>query len=206
MASLATDPARVRLVVGLGNPGATYADTRHNVGFQCVDALADQLRAEWLDARSATECLLALAANGDSDLLLAKPVTYMNHSGRAVKRLLAVARIAPAQVLVVYDDMDLPLGTLRIRERGSAGTHNGMRSIVADLGTEQFPRLRIGIGQAAARGARDYVLSPFTSAEQGMVAAAVARAVEAALVWATTGPGAAMNRFNVTVDVNSLVP
>lgn len=183
-------------MVGLGNPGRTYAATRHNAGFQCVDLLARQLGAEWHEVRGPTPSAVALVHVGDRAMLLAKPLTYMNASGRAVRALLAATRLELAALLVVYDDMDLPLGSLRLRERGSAGTHNGMRSLVAELGTEQFARLRIGIGQATLTPARDHVLASFTPAEQERAEAAIARAAEAVSTWATAGAAAAMNRFN----------
>ncbi len=192
----AEDPARVRLVVGLGNPGRAYASHRHNAGFQCVDVLGRQLGAEWHELRGPAASAVALVHVGDRAMLLAKPLTYMNASGRAVRDLLAATGLEPAALLVVYDDMDLPLGSLRLRERGSAGSHNGMRSLVAELGTEQFARLRIGIGQATLAPARDHVLASFTPAERERAEAAIARAAEAVSTWATAGAAAAMNQFN----------
>jgi PTH1 family peptidyl-tRNA hydrolase len=186
----------IRLVVGLGNPGTSYAESRHNLGFRCVDELARAAAASWEDAGGHAESLVTLAPLGTARLVLAKPRTYMNASGRAVRDLLEVIEVDLSQVLVLYDDMDLPLGSLRLRERGSPGTHNGMRSVVSELGTDQVPRLRIGIGQAGAADARDYVLSEFTADESRLADAAVAEAVEAVSVWATAGATAAMNRFN----------
>jgi PTH1 family peptidyl-tRNA hydrolase len=189
---------RLRLVVGLGNPGPNYAATRHNVGFRVVDALAQRCGAGWSvlgDAQSQ----VAIAQTADLSLVLAKPQTFMNRSGSAVQRLLERLELARDQCLVVYDEMDLPLGGLRLRARGSAGTHNGMRSVVAALGTEDVPRLRIGISQAgAAGGAIDHVLGEFAPDEQGQVDEAIDRAAEAVLAWAQHGAAAAMNRFNKT--------
>ncbi len=192
----AEPPARRRLVVGLGNPGQAYAETRHNVGFRCADVVATRLGGVWLDQRQQLHSLVAAGRVGDTPIVVAKPQTYVNRSGLAVSALLDRLDLTPAQVLVIYDDMDLPLGTLRLRERGSPGTHNGMRNIVAQLATEDFPRLRIGIGQAGGRDAREYVLSAFDEMQRLLAAASVARAADAALAWATQGPVAAMNAFN----------
>ena len=179
-----------RLIVGLGNPGPEYADTRHNVGFQCVDALAERLGARW------SECNDALVAVADPRLVLAKPQTFMNRSGPAVAALLEQLEIAPTEALIVYDDMDLPFATLRLRARGSAGTHNGMRSVLNELGTQDIARLRIGISQAGRGNAIDHVLSAFTPEEQPIIDEAVERAAEAALAWSNEGAEAAMNRYN----------
>jgi PTH1 family peptidyl-tRNA hydrolase len=189
----------LRLVVGLGNPGESYADTRHNLGFRCVDELARAAGANWEDAGDRAESLVTVAPLDTRHLVLAKPRTYMNASGEAVRDLLDELEIELAQVLVVYDDMDLPLGTLRVREQGSPGTHNGMRSVVAELDTDQVPRLRIGIGQAAGADARDHVLSEFSADESRLADAALVEAEEAVRVWATVGAAAAMNRFNSRV-------
>jgi peptidyl-tRNA hydrolase, PTH1 family len=179
-----------RLIVGLGNPGPEYADTRHNVGFQSVEALAERLGAHW------SRCHDALVAVADARLVLAKPQTFMNRSGPAVARLLEELAIRPAQALIVYDDMDLPFATLRLRARGSAGTHNGMRSVVSALATQDIARLRIGISQAGPGNAIDHVLSAFTPEEQPVIDAAVERAADAALAWANEGAEVAMNRYN----------
>jgi PTH1 family peptidyl-tRNA hydrolase len=192
----AEDPERVRLIVGLGNPGPSYADTRHNVGFRCVESLAERLEATWVDDRARTASRVARAIARGAPIVLAEPQTFMNVSGAAVEKLLKTLHLSPARLLVVYDDMDLPLGSTRLRERGSAGTHNGMRSVVATLGTEQFTRLRIGVGQARDRDAREHVLSSFAPEERELADAAVERAAEAALTWATDGAATAMNRYN----------
>ncbi len=188
---------RLRLVVGLGNPGAAYAETRHSVGFQAVDLLARRLGAEWRDDRERTSSLLAVARTPRAvPLVLAKPWTFMNASGQALVALADTLSLSTEQILVVYDDMDLPLGSLRLRVRGSAGTHNGMRSVVAMLGTEDVPRLRLGISQAGSRDARDHVLSPFDEDERAAVEDLLDRAARAALLWAEEGATAAMNQFN----------
>jgi len=189
--------ARRRLVVGLGNPGTTYADTRHNLGFRCVDLLAQEMGASWEDARPRADAFVAVGRlENEVVLLLAKPRTFMNLSGQAVRDLVSATALALDQVLVVYDDMDLPLGALRLRERGSPGTHNGMRSVVGELDSVAVPRLRIGIGQAGATDARDYVLGGFSPAEAATADATIAEAAAACRVWATRGAAAAMNAYN----------
>ncbi|HYU18159.1 MAG TPA: aminoacyl-tRNA hydrolase [Chloroflexota bacterium] len=184
-----------RLIVGLGNPGQDYADHRHNLGFWCLDRLAEkhQLRFNMRRARS----LVARGEIGGRDVVLAKPQTYMNVSGQAVKELLFAWGIAPASLLVIYDDVDLPSGVLRMRERGGPGTHNGMRSIVESIGTSDFPRLRIGVGGPPPRSdMADYVLSPPSPDELATLRDAVERAVEAVEAALREGPAVAMNRFN----------
>jgi len=184
-------------VVGLGNPGPEFADTRHNVGFRCVDELARRCGAAWRDKTTTLGSLIAVAhPTPELTLVLAKPHTFMNRSGRAVKDLRDLRQLPTSQCLVVYDDMDLPLGALRMRERGSPGTHNGMRSVVAALGTDEIPRLRIGISQAGSAGATDHVLSEFTPEERGVVDELIARAADAVLAWAIEGAAVAMNRYN----------
>jgi PTH1 family peptidyl-tRNA hydrolase len=193
------DPQRTRLIVGLGNPGPEYADTRHNLGFRCVEALAQRYGAAWHNRRSDLESLVARVGPEDHvTVVLARPQTFMNRSGTAVRALLEHLGIEPAQCLVVYDDMDLPFGALRVRERGSPGTHNGIRSVVATLGTDAVPRLRIGISQASPGAATSHVLSEFAPEERQMVEDLVTRAAEAALAWAINGAAVAMNRYNKT--------
>jgi PTH1 family peptidyl-tRNA hydrolase len=191
------DPARTKLIVGLGNPGPEYAATRHNLGFLCVEELAERCGAHWQDDTGRTHSLLALGNAGDLSVVLAKPQTYMNRSGGAVKALVDQLALDFDKLLVIYDDMDLPFGALRMRERGSPGTHNGMRSVVAELNSENVPRLRIGISQAAPGTARDHVLSEFSAEEEEAVDALVERAADAAFTWATESASAAMNRYNV---------
>ena len=186
----AVPPAEAKLIVGLGNPGPEYARTRHNVGFQCLDLLAERLGARWFRR---ADCLVAVA---DQRLVLAKPQTFMNRSGPAVADLLERLAVPATQALVIYDDMDLPFATLRLRARGSAGTHNGMRSVVSALGTQDIARLRIGISQAGPGSAIDHVLSAFTPDEQPVIDEAVERAADAALAWSNEGAEVAMNRYN----------
>ena len=181
------------LVAGLGNPGQEYERTRHNAGFMALDALAARLRTpDWKARKDRFE---AAADLGGKPLLLVKPLTYMNLSGPAVKEALNYG--APSTCLIVCDDMALPLGTLRLRAGGSSGGHHGLDSLIAALGTPDFPRLRIGIG-APPQGVpgADFVLSRFTAGEAKAIDDAVLRAAEAAETWALKGLDAAMTTFN----------
>lgn len=184
------------LVVGLGNPGPQYADTRHNIGFQVVDALAQRLNAT-LRARPALNARAGHAPHGDAVLALAQPLTYMNRSGGAVAALLDHFDVPAARLLVVVDDIHLDTGQLRLRPGGSSGGHNGLSDIAEALATKQFPRLRIGVGSDYAPGEQaDYVLSPFSAQQQPAIEDARIRACNAALRMATESIDAAMNRYN----------
>ena len=185
-----------RLLIGLGNPGAAYEDTRHNVGFAVAEALAEQARAPFKhDGRA--DALVAEGRLRGRPVILAKPLTYMNRSGITVKHLLRRFGLEPTELLIIVDDINLKLGKLRLRERGSAGGHNGVQDIIDRLGTDAFPRLRLGVGSDFDRGGQvDYVLSPFTDAEQEAMEAAVVRARDAAVTFVTDGIVTAMNRFN----------
>jgi len=183
-----------KLVVGLGNPGSKYDGTRHNIGFEVVDRLA----------RGGSGAAFARKFDGQvaeaeidyRRVLLLKPETFMNLSGRSVAQALRFYKLEPADLLVVCDDLSLPLGKLRLRPGGSDGGQKGLRDITAHLGTEQFSRLRIGIGQRGEADASDYVLSRFRSAERPIIDDALILATQAVAVWATQGIEAAMNRFN----------
>lgn len=179
----------LRLVVGLGNPGRDYAGTRHNAGFMVLDRLAPggAFRTE-----KAWKCELAR----EGELLLCKPLTYMNLSGEAVRAVSDFYRIAPAEILVISDDMALPLGKLRLRPGGSAGGHNGLRSIAEHLGTLEVPRLRIGIGAADPGASVGHVLGKFAPEERSAFDEALARAAEAVQAVRKKGLAAAMNAFN----------
>ncbi len=185
----------IAAVVGLGNPGTEYAATRHNIGFRVVDELARRWRVRLWWPRHHSK---VARRRGASPVWLVKPATYMNRSGEAVAALIAAERLTPAEILVVVDDVDLPLGTLRLRPQGGAGTHNGLRSIVERVG-EGFPRLRLGVrGQEPWGDLAEYVLAPFAAEEEAQVAAMVARAadcVEAALF---SGIARAASRFNAS--------
>lgn len=179
-----------RLIVGLGNPGREYRETRHNVGFMILDQLAARERIEFRTEKS-WQADVARAGN----LVLCKPLTYMNLSGQSVRPLSQFYKIEPAQVLVVLDDMALPLGKLRLRADGSAGGHNGLKSIIEHFGTQAVPRLRVGIG-SAGQGAVDHVLGRFTLEEKAPLEQSLERALEAIDCARTHGLEAAMNAYN----------
>lgn len=184
------------LIVGLGNAGAEYKNHRHNVGFMIVDALA---RAHGLSfsRRKAMRAHVAEGQIGDTPVVLAKPQTFMNLSGRAVGRLSRAHDIPPALVMVVYDDLDLPLGRLRLRPQGGSGGHKGMRSIIDTLGTQAFPRLRVGIDRPPGRmDPADYVLRPFNADQKALLPSIVGTSVAALECWLATDITAAMDRFN----------
>lgn len=181
----------LRLVVGLGNPGPAYERTRHNVGFQLAQRLAKDAGSSWKEFRG-----LGLAARAE-DLWLAKPTTYMNESGRFIRAFADFHKILPGEMLVVYDEIALPLGRLRLRLKGSSGGQNGMRSILEHFGTQEVPRLRIGIGPQPERvDATDFVLGRFSKAEESALGLVLDRAADAVRVAAGDGLEAAMNRFN----------
>src|SRR4051812_14817313 len=183
------------LIVGLGNPGLEYSATRHNMGFLCLDRLATKHRLRFTGKRAKSS--LARGAIGGHDVALAKPQTYMNLSGESVRELLRLYAMPTRSLLVVYDDVDLPLGTVRLRERGGPGTHNGMRSIVDEIGSDDFPRLRIGVGMPTdGQNLADYVLGLPTPDERTVLDEALDRCVEAIETVARRGIGAAMNKFN----------
>jgi PTH1 family peptidyl-tRNA hydrolase len=187
----------VKLVVGLGNPGPRYRDTRHNVGFWVIDEVASRwhLRDAW---RERDEALYVKQAGGS---VLAKPLTYMNLSGFAVSKLRQFFQVEPADILVIVDEVALPLGRLRARAHGSAGGHNGLKSVVEQLGTTEFPRLRIGVGRGdGRRDLADYVTSTFEPDERETIQAATLRAADAAEMFISEGIGRVMNTFNAAND------
>jgi PTH1 family peptidyl-tRNA hydrolase len=183
----------VKLIVGLGNPGREYQDTRHNVGFMVVDEVAKRQELSWR-----SEGQIAFAKRfGSPEFLLAKPKTFMNLSGFAVAEFANYRHIDRGDLLIVVDDVDLPLGRMRARARGSAGTHNGLKSVVAQLGTTEFARLRVGVGRGdRQRDLADYVLAKFEAAEQAALNDIVTRAAKAAEMFAAEGIETVMNRYN----------
>ncbi|MGD8399045.1 MAG: aminoacyl-tRNA hydrolase [Anaerolineae bacterium] len=184
------------MVVGLGNPGSDYARHRHNVGFRVVDVLA---RAHGLafSRRKKARAYVAEGRIGACPVVLAKPQTYMNRSGRAVGRLMRDFGLSPERLLVVYDDLDLPLGRLRLRAEGGSGGHKGMRSIQEVIGTQAYPRLRVGIDRPPDRiDPADYVLAPFAGDEEPLLMVVLARAAAAVECWLAEGVVAAMDEFN----------
>lgn len=185
----------MRLIVGLGNPGEEYAKTRHNMGFRVVDELAHRWGLRF--QRGKWRSLVAAGSAHGQSIVLLKPQTYMNDSGQAVGGAVAFYKLAPGDLLVVYDEIDLPLGRLRLREQGSHGGHNGVRSIIQHLHTQEFPRLRVGVGRPQRGDAADHVLSTFRKHEQPIADELVQRAADAVEVVLKDGLVAAMNRFNV---------
>lgn len=184
----------MKLIVGLGNPGTEYERTRHNVGWMVVDAFAKKFRIDL--ARHEKSAMTGSGRVAGGSVLVAKPLTYMNLSGDSVRLLVNAYLDATQDLIVVYDDIDLPLGKLRIRPNGSAGTHNGMRSIIGELQSENFPRLRIGIGSADQGKLRDYVLDEFTPDEQPVIDRAIAKSVDALVLFCRGDLKRAMNEFN----------
>ena len=184
-----------RLIVGLGNPGETYRDTRHNIGFMVLDEIAKRLGTAFREEKRWAG-MVAKFAGG----YLLKPLTFMNESGRSVQSMGHFYKASPAQSLVVYDDVDLPLGRLRFRTSGSAAGHNGIRSLIASLGTDEFPRLKVGISPADGRPAGErmvgHVLGKFRTEEQPALQAVIQRAADAVLSAVDRGLENAMNVFN----------
>ena len=184
------------MLVGLGNPGSTYDKTRHNVGFRAVDVLADKerFRVDRLKYKAMT-CLTQL---GGFKVLVVKPMTYMNLSGLAVKALADYYKIPAERIIVMFDDISLPVGRLRIRAEGSAGGHNGIKSIIAELNTQNFPRVKIGVGQKPHPDYElaDWVLSSFSAQEEKALKPAIEWAGQAALEIMKNGCSAAANQFN----------
>ncbi len=194
--------------MGLGNPGRDYEDTRHNIGFMVVDALASQLQVPWT-VEKRWDCALAKLANG----WLLKPLTFMNRSGEAASAVCRFFKVDPREVLAVYDDVDLPLGTVRFRLNGSAAGHNGVRSLISHLGGDNFPRLKMGItaGNERPAGDRmiDHVLGKFSDDEKPQVQSVIRRATEAIQSAMKSGLEAAMNLYNrkeETVNPTSKIP
>jgi PTH1 family peptidyl-tRNA hydrolase len=184
----------VKIVVGLGNPGRQYEETRHNVGWMVLDRLADRAGLSGrVKARDASA--IVRGRYRDLDLVLVKPMTYMNLSGEAVRKVLARERAPLEDLLIVVDDFALPLGRIRMREEGSAGGHNGLRSVIGEMGTQGFARLRVGIGDPGRRG-KDHVLSRFTGAERRDLDEVLGAAADAVEDWALHGASRAANRWN----------
>jgi len=187
----------MKLIVGLGNPGVEYERTRHNIGFRVIDAFASKFRIS-ISTREKFALTGKGRVAGDS-VILAKPLTFMNRSGESVKKLASSYIDTLSEMIIIYDDVDLVLGRLRIRENGSPGTHNGMKSVVASLATESFPRLRFGVrgeGYESARDLADYVLENFAPDEEPVVEETIARSVDALLFFCRGDLRGGMNRFN----------
>jgi len=186
----------VKLIVGLGNPGREYRDTRHNAGFMVVDEIARRHDLNWAMAPAQVPEAFVAKRFGTEPVLLVKPLTYMNLSGEAAAGLLRYYDVDPVDLLIVVDDIDLPFGRLRARPSGSAGTHNGLRSVVGRLGTE-VPRLRVGVGRGdARRDLADHVLAKFETAEREQLESVITRAADAAEMFAAEGIVKVMNTYN----------
>ncbi|HEX4696828.1 MAG TPA: aminoacyl-tRNA hydrolase [Candidatus Udaeobacter sp.] len=186
----------IRLVAGLGNPGPEHAATRHNVGFMVVDQLAAQSGSSW--EKSAKWDALTTKCGA---VRLVKPVSFMNRSGYPVFAIAQFYKIQPQEVLIVLDDFALPLGRLRLRTRGGPGGHNGLESLIMQFGTEEIPRLRVGIGAAPREGAVDYVLGRFFDEEKPLVRSTISRAAEAVKCAIDNGLVSTMNTFNKNEEI-----
>jgi PTH1 family peptidyl-tRNA hydrolase len=185
---------RVKMVVGLGNPGKEYVDTRHNIGFRVIDSLAEALKIDVRKKRFSA--YLGSGEFADKKLILLKPMRFMNCSGQVVATATGFYKLALSNLLVVTDDMALPPGRIRVRMKGSAGGHNGLADVIEKLGTENISRLRIGIGQSDEEMAYDYVLSKPTKADRPLLDEAITKARDAVLCWVEYGIKATMNEFN----------
>jgi PTH1 family peptidyl-tRNA hydrolase len=189
----------IRLIAGLGNPGLEYAATRHNIGFMVIDQLAAQFGSAWEKSVPQAREDALLASCGA--VLLVKPLSFMNRSGYPVFSVAQFYKIEPEEILVVLDDFALPLGRLRLRARGGPGGHNGLESVIVQFGTEEIPRLRIGIGAAPHEGSTDYVLSRFFDEEKPIVRSTIDHAVEALKCTIDNGLVSAMNTFNKSEEI-----
>ncbi len=183
----------VKAVIGLGNPGQKYRGTRHNVGFLIVDELSRRFEAD--PPRDRFKSSIRECRRGELRVVLAQPQTYLNLSGNAVQQILNWYKLEAADALIVYDDMDLGFGVMRLRESGSAGGHNGLRSIIQSTGTDQLPRLRIGIGRGRSASTA-HVLSTFSEQEREVLNDLIQRACDGVEYWLDDGPVAAMNQIN----------
>ena len=188
------------LLIGLGNPGREYRDTRHNVGFMLIDRLIVRLNAQGMKLQS--KAIVTTATYQDRKLILAKPQTYMNLSGQSAQGLLNFYKIPMENMLVAHDDLDIPFGAIRIRPKGGPGGQGGMASTINQLGTKDFPRLRIGIGRPPGRmDPSAFVLQKFTREEMKLLSEIIDRAADAALTFVTDGLNMAMNKYNGTVEM-----
>lgn len=186
---------KIRLIAGLGNPGAKYAGTRHNAGFVVIDKVLDKLRGTFSE-KSYHNAILREGRCKGAKLFLLKPLTFMNLSGEAVELIARKNKISPEEILLVFDDMDLPLGRIRIREGGSSGGHNGVESVIREIGSANFARVRVGIGRGENDTQIDHVLSEFAEEEKDVFTGAVNTAAEAVKLILYRGISEAMNKFN----------
>lgn len=182
------------VIVGLGNPGKTYEHTRHNIGFTVLDLLAEnhQIKINKIKHKA----LVGEGFISGQKVLLVKPQTYMNLSGQSVREVLEYYKVDPEHLVVIYDDIDIPCGSIRVRKKGSGGTHNGMRSILYDIQSDQFPRIRIGIGKETRQDLKDYVLGGFSKDEKKQIEDAVIKGAKAAACILEKGIEIAMGEYN----------
>lgn len=188
------------LIVGLGNPGAEYAKTRHNAGFSLVEQLAEKWRSTWSNQRK-FQARVSRAERGGNTVLLAEPQTFMNASGESVGALMRFYQLPPARILVVVDDADLPLGEIRLRPSGGTGGHHGLESVMQQIGSRDYPRLRVGIGrQDGLRQITGHVLGKFSGLEQALLEQVLKRAASQLECWLDAGIQKAMSQFNGAVS------
>ena len=189
------------IIAGLGNPSNEYAKTRHNAGFDTIDLLADKLGISITEKKHRAYCGKGMI--GTEKVLLLKPQTFMNNSGESLRDAADFYKVEPEQILVIYDDISLEPGQLRIRMKGSAGGHNGIKSIIAHLGTQDFPRIKIGVGAKPERmDLADYVLSRFSPSEREKMEESFREGAEAVITFLQDGADAAMNRYNRKKDIS----
>lgn len=185
----------MKMIIGLGNPGKQYASTRHNVGFQAIDLLAEQLNAPAMQTKF--NGMITTVHVGTEKVMLVKPLTYMNLSGECVRPLMDYYEIDGDEIVVIYDDLDLAPGKLRLRAKGGAGGHNGMKSLIAHIGTNEFNRIRVGVGRPDGPiSVADYVLSAFSTDEQPLIQEAVERSASACRAWLNRPFLEIMNEYN----------
>lgn len=185
----------MRIIVGLGNPGPRFRGTRHNIGFRCIDLMAEKWDIKLSDRRA--KAVLQRGRHLEQDIVLAKPRTFMNNSGEAITYLLARFGAKPQDLIVIYDEMALPVGKIRLRPSGSDAGHNGIKSIIAALGTQDFPRIRVGIGKPSEEGKHiAHVIGGFSKDESPIIAESVDRVVEAVDCLLEEGIDQVMSKFN----------
>jgi peptidyl-tRNA hydrolase, PTH1 family len=183
------------IIVGLGNPGSRYDNTRHNVGFDTIDLLSHQNNIKV--SKIKYKAVIGEGTLGRTRVILVKPQTFMNLSGESVRELMAWYKVPPANLIIIYDDIDLPLGKLRVRPSGSSGTHNGMRSVIYQTQSDQFPRIRIGIGRPPENwDLADFVLSKFTADDRKVINEVITKAADAVISIVSSGVNDAMSKFN----------
>lgn len=184
----------MKLIVGLGNPGKEYDMTRHNTGFYCLDVLSDEMNQS-IDKEKFKGLYTKFKYKGE-DVILLKPQTYMNNSGESVAAVMQFFKIPVEDLLVIYDDMDMPTGKLRLREKGSAGGHNGIKSIIAHVGTQNFKRIRVGISKNKLYSIVDWVLGHYSKEEEKLISEGAKHAAEAVLCYLDDSFNKAMNKYN----------